>query len=118
MHDLGKLKFSCPKCDGETDVTPDNTFIRIYEKQPIYNIVEFHCPCGEFYRFFGMWHIVIESDVHDFTTITAEYADEDTIRAFACIYFSELPDEFEAQVQEFVDELDHLNETDCDWGDL
>ena len=118
MHDLLKLTFSCPSCEQDTLVTTDNTMIWRYECQPIYDIVEFHCSCGEMYRFFGMHQHILETDLSKFTVIVAKYADDDTIRAFARIYFAELPDEFEVQIQEFVDELDHLNETDCDWGDV
>lgn len=118
MHDLSKLMFTCPTCEKDTPVTPDNTMIWQYEKQPIYNIVEFHCECGEMFRFFGMQDIVLHSDLSDFTIITALYADDETIKAFAKIYFSQLTKDQEKIVKEFCDELDHLNQTDCDWGDI
>ena len=115
---LSDLHFTCPACDQETPVTPDNTILYFYEKQPIYNVVQFECPCGEGYRFFSMTYIVLDDDYSAFQVVRAEFAGEQTIREFAKIYFTQLAQEDEQQIQEFEDELACVaNVDDIEWGD-
>ena len=118
VQDLRNLRFKCPKCDTENTVTPENIIIHIYSQQPFYNTVEFQCSCWETWHLFGMNEIVFDCDWEDFCVEIKQYADEDTIKGFAKVYFNDvLPEHKEAQVSFFHLVLEDIQDlADIDWG--
>lgn len=118
MHDLLKLKFTCPKCDYITQVTPDNIIIHIVEHQPIYNTIEFQCEdCGDTFHLFGMCHFIYEADWNSFCVETVDYATASAIQAYNALYIAELDTEQLNAIIEFGVALDSLDTPDdIDWG--
>lgn len=118
MRDLRNLRFTCPKCHEENQVTPENVIIHLYREQPFYNTVEFQCSCWETWHLFGMNEVVFDCEWDDFCVEIKDYADEDTIKGFAKVYFNDvLPEHKEAQISFFHLVLEDISTPDdIDWG--
>lgn len=118
MHDLGKLRFTCPKCDCITRVNQDNVILHIVTCQPIYNTIEFQCKyCNDTFHLFGMSHFIYEADWGVYCVEQVEHATEVCKKAYNALYIAEPSDVQLNDIIEFGVELDHLDSPDdIDWG--
>lgn len=118
MHDLRKLKFTCPRCDCITKVNTDNIIIHIVECEPIYNTIEFMCEsCGDTFHLFGMCHYIYATDLSEYFVDYTDHATDTAKKAFNALYIAE-PDSVSLNdIIEFGVELDHIDTIDqIDWG--
>ncbi len=85
-----KLHFTCIKCNERTPIEQPYALVQAFHKQPIYNYLEMHCPCGCMWRVFCTPEILTAIKVAGGLNIKwANYATEEIIRAFAQTYFSQ-----------------------------
>ena len=118
MRELRGLQFTCSECHADNYTNVDNVIIHIYENQPIYNTIEFRCEhCCACMILFGMWEFIASAN-NDWVIERRQYADEDTIKGFAKVYFNDvLPEHKEAQVSFFHLVLEDIQDlADIDWG--
>lgn len=114
MHE--KLHFTCIKCGERTPIEQPYALVQSFHKQPIYNYLEMHCPCGCMWRVFCTPEVLTAIKVAGGLNIKwANYATEEIIRAFAQTYFSQTltPEE-----KDMVEYFHHVLEGVSEVGDI
>lgn len=116
---LKGVNFNCPDCGTKNPATKKNVVFYIFTRQPMYNMVEFHCVCGSVYKIFKLNQFIETTNLLKWHTITKEYADKKTIKMFAKIFFrDELEVEQESMINYFSKVLEDITEvSDIDWGE-
>lgn len=117
MNTFDDMSFTCPTCEIRQEATPDNITIHLHTKQPMYDVVEFRCKCGEAFCLFGMQDVINSTNLDNWRVERQEYADLATMQGFARVYFHDvLTDTEEGAVGYFHHILDDISgPDDIDW---
>lgn len=90
MRELRGLRFTCSECGSVNKARKRNVIIHLYDKQPMYNTIEFHCEeCQECMVLFGMNEYIEGADYTYWAFERLDYAPEMVVKAYAKIYFKD-----------------------------